>query len=92
MENKEISGIFNLGTGKSSSFNDIAQAVINWNRKGKIEYIDFPEKLKDSYQSYTKANISKLRKVGYTEDFIDITEGVKLYLDTLENWPKNDFS
>ena len=92
MENKEISGIFNLGTGKSSSFNDIAQAVINWNRKGKIEYIDFPEKLKDSYQSYTEANISKLRKVGYTEDFIDVTEGVKLYLDTLENWPKNDFS
>ena len=92
MENKEISGIFNLGTGKSSSFNDIAQAVINWNRKGKIEYIDFPEKLKDSYQSYTEANISKLRKVGYTEDFIDITEGVKLYLDTIENWPKNDFS
>ena len=92
MENKEISGIFNLGTGKSCSFNEVARAIINWNRKGKIEYIDFPEKLKDSYQSYTEANISKLRKVGYTEDFIDITEGVKLYLDTLENWPKNDFS
>jgi len=92
MENKQISGIFNLGTGKSSSFNDIAQAVINWNRKGKIEYIDFPEKLKGSYQSYTEANISKLRKVGYSNDFIDVTEGVKLYLDTLENWPKNHSS
>ena len=92
MENKQISGIFNLGTGKSSSFNDIAQAVINWNRKGKIEYIDFPEKLKGSYQSFTEANISKLRKVGYSNDFIDVTEGVKLYLDTLENWPKNHSS
>ena len=90
MENKEISGIFNLGTGKSSTFNEVAQAVINSNKKGKIEYIDFPEKLKGSYQSFTEANISKLREVGYTEDFVDITEGVDLYLDTLEKWPKNN--
>mgnify|MGYP003311502291 FL=1 len=90
MENKKISGIFNLGTGKSRTFNDVAQAVINWHSKGRIEYIDFPEKLKGSYQSFTEANISKLREVGYTEDFIDITEGVDLYLDTLEKWPKNN--
>ena len=90
LENKKISGIFNLGTGKSRTFNDVAQAVINWNKKGKIKYIDFPEKLKGAYQSFTEANISKLRKVGYKEDFIDVTEGVNLYLDTLENWPKND--
>ena len=89
-ENNKISGIFNLGTGKSRAFNDVAQAVINWHNKGKIEYIDFPEKLKGSYQSFTEANISKLRKVGYKEDFIDVTEGVNLYLDTLEKWPKND--
>ena len=90
MENKEISGIFNLGTGTSRTFYDVALAVTNWNRKGKIEYIDFPEKLKGSYQSYTEANISKLRKAGYNKDFIDVSEGVNLYLDTLENWPKND--
>ena len=90
MENKKISGIFNLGTGKSRAFNDVAQAVINWHSQGRIEYIDFPEKLKGSYQSFTEANISKLRKVGYTEDFVDVTEGVNLYLDTLEKWPKND--
>ena len=90
LENKKISGIFNLGTGKSRTFNDVAQAVINWHSKGRIEYIDFPEKLKGSYQSFTEANISKLREVGYTEDFIDINEGVDLYLDTLEKWPKNN--
>ena len=90
LENKKISGIFNLGTGKSRTFNDVAQAVINWHSKGRIEYIDFPEKLKGSYQSFTEANISKLREVGYTEDFIDITAGVDLYLDTLEKWPKNN--
>ena len=90
MEKREISGIFNLGTGKSSAFNEVAQAVINWNKKGKIEYMDFPEKLKSSYQSFTEADISKLRKAGYKEKFIDITEGVNLYLDTIESWPKND--
>ena len=90
MENKKISGIFNLGTGKSRAFNDVAQAVINWNKKGRIEYIDFPEKLKGSYQSFTEADISKLRKAGYKEKFMDITEGVNLYLDTLESWPKNN--
>ena len=90
LENKKISGIFNLGTGISRTFIDVAQAVINWHSKGRIEYIDFPEKLKGSYQSFTEANISKLREVGYTEDFIDITEGVNLYLDTLEKWPKNN--
>ena len=90
MENKKISGIFNLGTGKSRAFNDVAQAVINWNKKGRIEYIDFPEKLKGSYQSFTEADISKLRKAGYKEKFMDVTEGVNLYLDTLESWPKNN--
>ena len=80
----------NLGTGKNSECNDVAQAVINWHKKGKMEYIDVPEKWKGAYQSFTEANISKLRKVGYKEDFIDVSEGVNLYLDTLEKWPKND--
>ena len=90
MENKDISGIFNLGTGKSQTFNDVAEAVINWNKKGKIKYIEFPEKLKGAYQSFTEANISKLREAGYKEEFLDVQEGVKHYLNTLEGWPKND--
>ena len=90
MENTNISGIFNLGTGKSQTFNDVAEAVINWNKKGKIEYIQFPEKLKGAYQSFTEANISKLREAGYKEEFLDVQEGVKHYLNTLEGWPKNE--
>ena len=90
MENKDISGIFNLGTGKSRTFNDVAEAVINWNKKGKIKYIEFPEKLKGAYQSFTEANISKLREAGYKEEFLDVQEGVKHYLNTLEGWPKNE--
>ena len=90
MENTNISGIFNLGTGKSQTFNDVAEAVIDWNKKGKIKYIEFPEKLKGAYQSFTEANISKLREAGYKEEFLDVQEGVKHYLNTLEGWPKNE--
>lgn len=90
MENTNISGIFNLGTGKSQTFNDVAEAVIDWNKKGKIKYIEFPEKLKGAYQSFTEANISKLREAGYKEEFLDVQEGVKHYLNTIEGWPKNE--
>ena len=90
MENTNISGIFNLGTGKSQTFNDVAKAVIDWNKKGKIKYIEFPEKLKGAYQSFTEANISKLREAGYKEEFLDVQEGVKHYLNTLEGWPRNE--
>ena len=90
MENTNISGIFNLGTGKSQTFNDVAKAVIDWNKKGKIKYIEFPEKLKGAYQSFTEANISKLREVGYKEEFLDVQEGVKHYLNNLEGLPKNE--
>ena len=90
LENPNVSGIFNVGTGKSQTFNDVAEAVIDWNKKGKIKYIDFPEKLKGAYQSYTQADIAKLREAGYEEEFLNVQEGVKRYLDTMESWPKNE--
>ena len=90
-KNKNISGIFNVGTGKSQTFNEVAEAVIDWNKKGTIKFITFPEQLKDSYQSFTEADIKKLREVGYQEKFLDVKEGIKLYLDKLNNWPKNEF-
>ena len=79
-----------MGTGRSQTFNDVANAVIDWNKKGTIKYIPFPEKLKGAYQSFTEANISKLREAGYKEEFLNVQEGVKRYLDTLEGWPKNE--
>jgi len=90
LENQNVSGIFNVGTGKSQTFNEVAHSVIDWNKKGKINYIPFPEKLKDAYQSYTQADISKLREVGYEYEFLNVQEGVKKYLDSLESWPKNE--
>jgi nucleoside-diphosphate-sugar epimerase len=61
----------------------VAQNVIDYNGKGNIQYTKFPEYLKNVYQSYTKADISSLRTVGYNEDFKNIDDGIKEYLDVL---------
>ena len=90
LKNQKVSGIFNIGTGKSQTFNEVAHSVINWNKRGKVSYVPFPEKLKGVYQSYTQANISKLREAGYKDEFLNVQEGVKKYLDRLESWPKNE--
>ena len=85
MQNSKISGIFNVGTGKSQTFNELANSVINYHGKGSIKYIPFPKELIDSYQSFTEANIEKLREAGYLEDFLDVQSGVRLYLEKLQN-------
>lgn len=82
-DHPQKSGIFNLGTGRSEPFNNIAKAVIAWHGKGKVEYIPFPDNLKGRYQSFTQADISALRAAGYDQPFKTVAEGVKLYLDTL---------
>jgi len=83
MDHPEQSGIFNLGTGRSQAFNDIAKAVIAWHKKGELEYIPFPDNLKGRYQSFTQADISALREAGYSEPFKTVEQGVKAYLDWL---------
>jgi len=80
---KNISGIFNVGTGKASSFNSLAKEVIKYFHKGKVKYIDFPENLINSYQPFTKANVNKIKKAGYKKKFITIESGIKKYLDFL---------
>ena len=76
-------GIVNVGTGASRPFNDVAKAIISWHGKGEINYIEFPVHLKGSYQSYTEADIHSLRKMGYEDNFLSVEEGVKQYLDDL---------
>ncbi len=76
-------GIVNVGTGASRSFNDVAKAIVSWHGKGEVEYIEFPEHLKGSYQSYTEADINSLRQMGYKNDFLSVEDGVKQYLDVL---------
>ena len=82
-DNPQISGIFNLGTGKSQTFNDVANAVIKFHKRGNIEYIPFPVELEGRYQSFTQADISALRAAGYGESFRSVEEGVSDYLNCL---------
>jgi ADP-L-glycero-D-manno-heptose 6-epimerase len=86
-QQKAASGIYNLGTGKCQSFNDVADAVVAWHgakgTDGKKEYIPFPDHLKGAYQSFTEADISNLRAAGYTDEFFTVEQGVHAYLDWL---------
>jgi ADP-L-glycero-D-manno-heptose 6-epimerase len=82
-ERQSVSGVFNVGTGASATFNDVANAIIAWHGKGAVRYIPFPDELKSRYQNFTEADIGKLRAVGYTRPFRDVRSGIKDYLDAL---------
>jgi ADP-L-glycero-D-manno-heptose 6-epimerase len=94
LEHPDKSGIFNLGTGQAQSFNDVAVAIINGVREhsgkplltlaqmcqeGLVEYIPFPDVLKGRYQSFTQADLTRLRASGYTNPFHDVASGVGKY-------------
>lgn len=83
LENPQVSGIFNVGTGRAQSFNDVADAVIDWHGTGDKQYVPFPEKLKGRYQSYTQADLANLRHAGYDKPFKTVQQGVSEYLDWL---------
>ena len=77
IENKNINGIFNLGTGKAQTFYELTSAVFKaLNINESIKYIDMPAELKSKYQNFTQADITKLRAAGYNEDFADLNSGV----------------
>ena len=77
------SGIYNAGTGVSRKFREVAESVIAYHGFGEIEYVEFPERLKGSYQSYTQANLKAVREAGYRNTFMPIEAGIKRYLDDL---------
>ena len=94
LDNREISGIFNCGTGRAQTFNEVAAAVIKTvNGSGlsvnelidgkKIQYIPFPAQLVGKYQSYTQADLSRLREAGYQGSFRAVEEGVADYVREL---------
>ena len=99
LDHPEKSGIFNLGTGRAQSFNELAVANANAGRalkglpalpldelvrQGIIEYIPFPEALKGKYQSFTQADLTRLRAAGYAEPFLDVEQGVGQYVQWLD--------
>lgn len=83
LDNPSVSGIYNTGTGRSQTFNDVANAVIAYHQRGAIEYIPFPDHLKGCYQSFTEANLDALRSAGYPNVFKTVEQGVRLYLEWL---------
>ena len=84
LEHPGLSGIYNVGSGASRSFNDLARAVLDYYGNGEIEYIPFPEHLRARYQSFTEANIDALRGVGYSAGFVSLEQGIRAYFDRLE--------
>lgn len=94
LDHPELSGIFNVGTGRAQSFNDVAIAAINAcrnaqgekpvgldeaRRQGLIEYAPFPDGLRGKYQSFTQADLGALRRAGYKTPFLSVDEGVARY-------------
>jgi len=75
-----VSGIFNCGTGRAESFQEVADAALKYHQSGEIEYIPFPEKLKGRYQAFTLADQTKLRAAGYDKPFKTVAEGVADYM------------
>ena len=84
LDHADRSGIFNIGTGCSRSFNALAGALIQWYGRGEIEYVPFPEHLHGRYQSTTRADLTALRAAGYGKPFRTLEEGVPLYMDWLQ--------
>ena len=97
LEHPEDGGIFNVGTGRAQSFNDVATAVLNtlenankttseWVADKKIQYIEFPQALVGKYQSYTKADLTNLTMSGdYNKNFATVEEGVKSYVSQMQS-------
>jgi ADP-L-glycero-D-manno-heptose 6-epimerase len=94
LEHREASGIFNCGTGRAQTFNQLAAATINamqgtehtareLAQRGLIEYIPFPAGLKERYQSFTEADLSRLRAAGYPGEFKTVEQGVASYVNEL---------
>lgn len=81
MDKKPESGIYNLGSGKARTFLDLAKNTFkSLGMEDNISFIDTPVDIRDKYQYFTEANISKLRSQGYTTDFYSLEEGVKDYV------------
>lgn len=89
MEQPGISGTFNVGTGRAESFEKLGKSVFKaLGQKTEIEYTEMPEGLRRKYQYYTRADMDKLRGVGYTSDFCSLEEGVR---DYVQNYLERDF-
>ncbi|HEU5046993.1 MAG TPA: ADP-glyceromanno-heptose 6-epimerase [Rickettsiales bacterium] len=81
LDNPKVSGLFNVGTGKARSFDDLARGIFAaLGREPQIEYIDMPEILRGKYQYFTEAKMDRLRQAGYNAPFTSLEDGIRDYV------------
>ena len=81
LQQPQLSGIYNAGTGRARSFKDLVSATFKaMDLPVNIEYIDMPQEIRDRYQYFTEANMDKLQKAGYTRPFYSLEEGISDYV------------
>lgn len=81
LETYGVSGLFNIGTGRAESFNEMARSVFAaLNRVPKIDYVPTPEAIRERYQYFTEAKMERLRAAGYERPFLSVKDGVHRYL------------
>jgi ADP-L-glycero-D-manno-heptose 6-epimerase len=81
MDKAKLNGLFNIGSGKARTWNDLVSAVFAaMGKKSNIEYIDMPEQLRNQYQYFTQAPIDKLHKASYKKPITPLKEAVKDYV------------
>lgn len=86
MHQRKNQGIYNLGTGTARTFNDLAKEIFKaMGLDENIEYIDTPEDIRDKYQYFTQADITKLRSIGYKKPFISFENGIGDYVQNYLN-------
>ncbi len=87
-DNPKLSGLYNIGIGQARTWNDLVNAVFAAMDKGSnIEYIEMPESIRNQYQYYTQADITKLREAGYDKELTSLEDAIK---DYVQNYLQKD--
>lgn len=87
-DNPEINGLFNIGAGEARTWNDLVKAVFTaMDKEPNIEYIDMPESIRNQYQYYTCADITKIRRAGYKKQITSLEDAVR---DYVQNYLQNN--
>jgi len=81
MHLRKHSGIYNLGTGKARTFKSLAEQTFkSMNKSLNVEFVDIPADIRDTYQYFTQASMSKLKKIGYSSNFYSLEDGIDDYV------------
>ena len=81
LDNPNLGGLYNIGTGRARTWNDLVAAVfVAMGKEPKIEYIDIPDSIRNQYQYFTRADMAKLREAGYEKEITSLEEAIKDYV------------